>query len=107
MFASCRILPLLLLGTTILAPPLNLQATTRKGDSDRIQPYEKNPRYWHYKGKPVLLLGGSKDDNLFQIPELEEHLDLLASVGGNYIRNTMSARIDKGFEVQAFKRLPK
>ncbi len=62
---------------------------------DRIQPWPENPRYWQYKGEPVLLLGGSVDDNLFQIPELEEHLDLLASVGGNYIRNTMSSR-DKG-----------
>ena len=50
-------------------------------NNDRIQPYRKNLRYWPHKGKPVLLLGGSKDDNLFQIPELEEHLDLLASVG--------------------------
>lgn len=74
--------------------------------SDRIQPYAKNPHYWQYKGQPVLLLGGSKDDNLFQIPKLEEHLDLLASVGGNYIRNTMSARVIQGFEIQAFKRLP-
>ena len=73
---------------------------------DRIRPYEKNPRYWQYQGKPVLLLGGSKDDNLFQIPALKEHLDLLASVGGNYVRNTMSARVIKGFEIQAFKKLP-
>jgi len=51
------------------------------------------------------LVGGTKDDSLFQIPDLKEHLDLLASVGGNYVRNTMSARVDKGFEVQAFKRL--
>ena len=56
----------------------------------RIQPYAANPRYWQYKGKPVPLLGGSKDDNLFQIPDLEEHLDELRSVGGNCIRNTMS-----------------
>ena len=73
---------------------------------NRIRPYVKNPYYWQYKGEPVLLLGGSKDDNLFQIPELKEHLDLLASVGGNYIRNTMSDRKDKGFEVFPFKRLP-
>ncbi len=57
-----------------------------------LQPYLDNPRYWQYKGKPVLLLGGTQDDNLFQIPGLEEHLDLLQSVGGNYIRNTMSSR---------------
>lgn len=31
----------------------------------------------------MLLLGGSAIDNLFQIPGIEEHLDLLASVGGN------------------------
>jgi hypothetical protein len=59
---------------------------------DRIQPYPKNPFYWQYKSKPVLLLGGSVEDNLFQIPKLTEHLDLLKSVGGNYVRNTMSGR---------------
>ena len=63
--------------------------------SARIQPYTKNPFYWQYKEEPVLLLGGSKEDNLFQIPDLRQHLDLLASVGGNYIRCTMSSR-DEG-----------
>lgn len=43
----------------------------------------------------MLLLGGSVEDNLFQIPDLKEHLDLLKSSGGNYVRNTMSSR-DKG-----------
>jgi len=71
----------------------------------RIDIYGPNPAYWQYEGKPVLLLGGSKDDNLFQLPDLKEHLDLLKSVGGNYVRNTMSARSDKGFEVHAFKQL--
>jgi len=64
-------------------------------DSDRIRPWSEDPRYWQYKGTPVLLLGGSREDNLFQIDNLEAHLDLLASVGGNYIRNTMSDR-DEG-----------
>ena len=72
---------------------------------DRIQPYSANPHYWQYKGEPVLLLGGTKDDNLFQIPDLEEHLDLLAKVGGNVIRNTMSDRKDHDFEIYPFKRL--
>ena len=63
----------------------NLEDKT--SNKDRIKPYADNPHYWQYKGKPVLLLGGSKDDNLFQIPDLKEHLDMLASVGGNYIRN--------------------
>jgi hypothetical protein len=59
---------------------------------NEIKPYTENPRYWQYKGEPVLLLGGTGDDNLFQMAGLEEHLDLLQSVGGNYIRNTMSSR---------------
>ena len=56
---------------------------------NRIQIYKGNPRYWQYKGEPVLLIGGSVDDNLFQIPNLKEHLELLKSVGGNYVRSTM------------------
>jgi hypothetical protein len=70
-----------------------------------IDVYDANPRYWQYKGQPVLLIGGTKDDSIFQVPDLREHLDLLKSVGGNYVRNTMSSRNDKGFEVQAFKKL--
>jgi hypothetical protein len=75
------------------------------GQKNRIDIYDKNPAYWQYKGKPVLLLGGTKDDSLFQIPDLKAHLELLKSVGGNYIRNTMSSRNDKGFEVQPFRKL--
>lgn len=75
-------------------------------NSDRIRPYKANPRYWQYMGKPILLLGGSKDDNLFQIPDLKKHLDEMAKVGANYIRNTMSDRPDFGFEVYPFKKLP-
>jgi len=74
---------------------------------DRIDICRTNLGYWQYQGRPVLLIGGSKDDSLFQIPDLEEHLDLLASVGGNYVRNTMSARNDKGFEVHAFQKTAK
>jgi len=73
---------------------------------DRIQPWPDNPRYWQYRGQPVLLLGGSQDDNLFQIPDLQEHLDEMARVGANYIRNTMSDRRDQGFEVYPFRQLP-
>lgn len=63
--------------------------------NDRIQPYPENPFYWQYKGQPVLLIGGTVEDNVFQIPDIEAHLDLLASVGGNYVRCTMSSR-DEG-----------
>ena len=52
-------------------------------------------------------VGGSDDDNLFQWPKekLIPQLDRLAAAGGNVIRNTMSDRKDKGFEVYPFKRL--
>lgn len=57
-----------------------------------IRPAQGTPSYWSYDGKPLLLLGGSKEDNLFQISDLESHLERLAGVGGNYVRNTMSSR---------------
>ena len=59
-------------------------------NGNRIRVCPDHPRYWQYKGKPVLLLGGTALDNLFRIPELKAHLDLLQSVGGNYARCTMS-----------------
>lgn len=70
-----------------------------------IRPWSKNPYFWQYNGKPVMLIGGSKDDNLFQIPDLKEHLDQMVAVGANYVRNTMSDRPDKGYEVYPFLRL--
>lgn len=60
------------------------------------------PEYWEYNGNTLLLLGGSKEDNLFQIPDIEEHLRLLHLAGGNYVRCTMSSR-DKG-DVWPFKK---
>jgi hypothetical protein len=78
----------------------------RGNEADRTRPYPGNPHYWQHKGKPVLLLGGSKDDNLFQIPDLKEHLDEMVAVGANTIRNTMSDRPDHGFEVRAFHQRP-
>lgn len=70
--------------------------------SSSIQPFDANPWYWEYLGKPILLRGATDDDNLFQWTgkKLTDHLDLLVSVGGNYVRNTMSDR-DKG-NVYAF-----
>jgi hypothetical protein len=72
-----------------------------------LRPWTKNPWYWSYHGEPVLLLGGSDDDNLFQWPEQEllAQLDRLVDAGGNLIRNTMSSRKDRGFEVFPFKQL--
>jgi hypothetical protein len=62
-------------------------------ESSPVSVSVENPFYWQYKGKPTMLLGGTWQDNLFNHPVgLEEHLDKLLSVGGNYVRNTMSHR---------------
>lgn len=72
-----------------------------------IEPWAEDPWYWSVDGKPVLLLGGSDDDNLFQWPreKLIPQLDRIVAAGGNVIRNTMSDRKDGGFEVYPFLRL--
>jgi hypothetical protein len=59
-----------------------------------IKPYSQNNKYWEYNGVPIFLIGGSNNHNLFNDGNLDikEHLNLLRSVGGNYVRNTMSAR---------------
>ena len=76
-------------------------------DGSWVQPWKGNPWYWQYKEKPVLLLGASNDDNLFQWPEdiLISHLDSMRNIGANYVRNTMSDRKDRGFELYAFLQL--
>jgi hypothetical protein len=74
------------------------QGDETMNNEDRLQPYSENPRYWQYKGKPVMLLGGSKTDHIFLLPELKEHLDEIHSVGGNYVRNTMSQREELGLK---------
>ena len=61
-------------------------------NSDCIKPYSKNARYWQYRGKPVLLLGGSKTDHIFLAEDLKAHLDEMVEVGANYVRCTMSQR---------------
>ncbi len=86
---------------TMLGVALAVAAISFSGAAeDRIRPYEENPYFWQYDGEPVLLIGGSDHDNLFNHPDvgpdgLESHLDLLVESGGNYVRNTMSSR-DEG-----------
>jgi hypothetical protein len=82
----------------LLLPGISCQPDDYKErDARRIKPWPEDPRYWQYRGEPILLLGGSDQDNLFNHPNigpngLEAHLDLLTSSGGNYLRNTMSSR---------------
>ena len=59
-----------------------------------IRPSAGNAFFWEYRGEPVILIGGSVEDNLFQTPEVAAHLDLLVASGGNYVRNTLSSRDD-------------
>lgn len=68
--------------------------------SSPIKPSTSTKQYWSMNGDHIMLLGGSVEDNLFQYPDIVAHLDLLKSVGGNYVRNTMSSR-DEG-DVWAF-----
>jgi hypothetical protein len=75
-----------------------------KSRAEGISVYPENPYYWQYKGKPVLLLGGSSNDNLFQqsFAGLDEELDKLVSYGGNYLRCSMSSR-DEGDEFPFYR----
>ena len=40
-----------------------------------ISPSSSHPAYWEINDTPVLLLGGSVEDNLFQIENIESHLE--------------------------------
>ena len=95
-----RVLLVSVLGLLLLSKVSVGESTNR----DRIQPYSKNPRYWQYKGKPVMLLGASKTDHLFLVENLQAHLDEMHAVGANYVRNTMSQRESK--DLKPYKLLP-
>jgi len=69
-------------------------------DERQLQPWPEDNRYWQYKGKPVLLLGGSNTDHLFLADNLLMHLDEISKVGGNYVRNTMCQR--EGIELKPY-----
>jgi len=94
---------IVLFGVPLNADAQDKDAKRNKHNADCIKPYKDNPRYWQYKGGPVLLLGASKTDHIFLLEDLEKHLDEMVSVGGNYLRNTMSQR--EGLDLKAHKRL--
>jgi hypothetical protein len=60
-----------------------------------IHIYDKNPMYWQYDGVPEFLFGGSSNDNLHQNNNFIAELNLLDSLGGNFVRGNMSWR-DEG-----------
>ena len=96
---------LLCLSLLICAAEITYSQNMPNYDKKRIRPWSENNRYWQYEGKPIILLGASDDDNLFQWPAelLIPHLDNMKKIGANFVRNTMSDRRDKGFEVYPFK----
>jgi hypothetical protein len=84
--------------------PFGYRHTFFQNEIDRIKPDDENRSYWQYKGKPILLLGGNKVVNPFQMEQQEmmSYLDELQSAGGNYFRNVMSDR--ESGNVKAFKK---
>ena len=87
----------ILLSTVIIFISCDMSDRTGSVGDNMIKPWGSNPAYWQYKGQPVLLLGATDNDNLFQNMNAESHLDSLKAIGGNYIRNVMSDR-DPGDE---------
>ncbi|HAI14036.1 MAG TPA: hypothetical protein DCM28_20190, partial [Phycisphaerales bacterium] len=87
----CRVTKAVLL-ITLFFNGLAVAKSPTFPNTHRIQPDTQNPAYWQYKQKPIVLIGGSVEDNLFQIDNLRQHLQLLKDSGGNYIRCTMSDR---------------
>jgi hypothetical protein len=78
----------------VLAALLLAAATLPLHGAGPVRPHAANPWYWEYHDKPVVLVGASHRDNLFQWTgqQLVDHLELLVSVGGNYVRCTLSDR---------------
>ena len=67
--------------------------TTAADEGGAIRVWKGNNYYWEYKGEPILLLGASDEDNLFNNPKLMmQNLETLKECGGNYIRCTLSYR---------------
>ncbi|TVQ91491.1 MAG: hypothetical protein EA393_04600, partial [Bacteroidetes bacterium] len=96
-----------LIGTSLAASEGSNNLTNKSMSNDgTIQPWPQNPWYWEYKGEPIMLIGASDRDNLWQWTGevLTDHLDRMKAAGGNYVRNTMSDR-NEG-DTYAAKRLP-
>lgn len=76
----------------ILAAPVRLAAEDT--NAHRIKPYAKNPNYWQYKGRPVMLLGGNQWDAPFFVQDQKSVYDELQTAGGNYLRYILKQRHD-------------
>lgn len=71
-----------------------------------IIPYAKNPKYWQFKGKPLMLLGANKTDSPYLLPDQRSYYDSLAMTGGNFTRFVVKQRLMPGLvELFPFKKL--
>ena len=61
---------------------------------DRIQIYKENPRYWQHKGEPILLIGGSIEDNLFFLHS-PQSCDIIYTVASVRLRVRFSVRYSR------------
>ena len=95
------------------------ERSSASSDLSGIKPWALNPRYWEYRGEPIILLGATDNDSLFQwgqpteaieaqlrwemdgasciTPDTDHYhlinqLDRIARSGGNFVRNTMNTR---------------
>jgi hypothetical protein len=83
------------------------QLSAADKNADHIQPYAKNPRYWQYEGKPVMLLGGNKWDAPFFVQAQKSVYDDLQAAGGNYLRYILKQRQeDSGEAIKLVKIFP-
>ncbi len=82
-----NLFPILLISTILLSG-----CNKVNHNQSHLSPYKENPRYWEYKGNPLLLLGASNNDNLFQSSDMKAQIIKMKTVGGNFIRNSMSFR---------------
>ncbi len=81
------------------------QLSAEGKNADCIQPYAKNPCYWQYEGKHVMLLGGNKWDAPFFIQDQKSVYDDLQKAGGNYLRYILKQRQDDSSQVTKLVRI--
>jgi hypothetical protein len=93
----------IILGIALVSLNVGAAWAQRIDNADWIKPWSEDTRYWQYKGKPILLMGGSVTDHIFLLDGLKDHLDEMVPVGANYVRNTMSQR--EPIELKAHKLL--
>jgi len=93
---SSRCLLLIAAAAVVLITAGVSRLSAENKNADHIQPYAKNPRYWQYERKPVMLLGGNKWDAPFFVQDQKSVYDDLQAAGGNYLRYILKQRQGDG-----------